>query len=106
MWAARASTLSAVMVLAGAVGVEAAPLIPFASTGPAVRAAAACGPGGCFNRPFWRYGYGTGFRPFGGAGIRPYRPFAYPPFGLGRFGRGGGGFGGGYGGGGFGGRRY
>ena len=56
------------------------------------RVALICGPFRCVQRPFWRYGSGTGFRPLRRFGFAPARPFGYPPLAFGRFG-GYGGFG-------------
>ena len=56
------------------------------------RVALVCGPFRCVQRPFWRYGSGTGFRPLRRFGFAPARPFLYPPLAFGRFG-GYGGFG-------------
>ncbi len=56
------------------------------------RVALVCGPFRCVQRPFWRYGSGTGFRPLRRFGFAPARPFGHPPLAFGRFG-GYGGFG-------------
>ena len=49
-------------------------------------AALVCGPFRCAERPFWRYGSGTGFRPLQRFGFIPPRRSGYPPFPFGRFG--------------------
>ena len=59
---------------------------PAAGTAPPAAfetAALVCGPYRCFDRPFWRYGAGTGFRPFAPFGYRPFRRPGYSPFPFG-----------------------
>ena len=91
MTAARTLLLATALALpwpGAALAWPTVPSRPPASIDAAEPTALVCGPYRCFRRPFWRYGYGTGFRPFlpyAGRGFRrfEFRRFGYPPFGLG-----------------------
>lgn len=95
MRAARSLVSTAALVFGVLDPVMASALMP-AGIGPVdarpvsmERVQAVCGPNRCAARPYWRYGYGTGFRPFAGYGPRPTPRFTYQPFGFERFGGGG-----------------
>ena len=87
MTAARTLLLVVGMLLFCRATASAGPLAaPLAGTAPSEAwqtVALVCGPYRCFDRPFWRYGAGTGFRPFAPFGARPFRRFGYSPFPLG-----------------------